>query len=180
MYKVNKKHKLKNIDMNENPSKKRLILSLDFNDETFIDKVKNIVNKQESRINWREYFMTLAYVASVRSPCQKIKVGSIIVKDNRVISMGYNGFPSGCSHELFKNKNKQNSIHSEQNGIGDAARRGVSIKDSTIYVTHYPCINCTKMIISSGIKKVIYGEDYKNNPDSEKLLYSSEIEIEQF
>ena len=107
------------------------------------------------RLSWNEYFTSIALLASLRSPSPKLKVGSVIIRDNRVISTGYNGYPSGCPHNsINRNGHEQNTIHAEQNAIADAARRGVSIQASTIYVTHRPGINCAKFIISSGITKI--------------------------
>lgn len=133
------------------------------------------------RLNWNEYFCALSLLISSRSPSEKLKVGSVIVKDNRVISSGYNGFPAGVEHKsIHRDGHEINTIHAEQNAISDSARRGVSIEGSTIYVTHFPCINCSKYIISSGIKKVIYLHDYRNDEIVPKLFEQSNVEIKKF
>ena len=150
-------------------------------EDTFLYKIKKVINDQKSRISWPEYFMTLAYTASIRSPCERLHVGSIIEKDNRIVSTGYNGFPAKSPHKsIIRNNHEQNTIHSEQNAIADAAKRGVPIDDATLYVTHYPCINCAKIIIAAGIKKIIYAEDYKNDPIVGELLINSKVEIIKF
>ncbi len=132
------------------------------------------------RCSWDEYFSCIALLISSRSPSERLKVGSVIVKDNRIISAGYNGFPSGAPHvSIMRDSHEQNTIHAEQNAIADAARRGVSIQDSTIYVTHRPCINCAKFIISSGITKIKYLADYRNDDLVDKLLNASNISIEK-
>jgi dCMP deaminase len=129
-----------------------------------LNNIKNIVNQNNDRINWDEYFMSIALLASCRSPCCRLHVGSVIVNDNRIISMGYNGFFSGVQHiSHVRDGHEQATIHSEVNAITDCAKRGVSTNSSTIYVTHYPCINCFKTIASCGIKKIIYLDDYKND-----------------
>ena len=133
---------------------------------------------KDERISWEEYFMGIALLISSRSPSKRLKVGSVIVKDNRIISAGYNGFPSGTPHiSIMRDDHEQNTLHAEQNAIADAARRGTSIQDSTIYITHYPCINCTKFIIASGIKEIIYYDNYRNDEIVNKLLEDAKIKI---
>jgi dCMP deaminase len=126
----------------------------------------------EERISWNDYFMKAATLASVRSPCDRLKVGCVIVKNNRLISMGYNGFLAGTEHKsIARWGHEQATIHAEINAITDAAKRGVSIDDSVAYITHYPCINCFKALASSGVKKIYYQVDYKNDPILEDLGY---------
>ena len=126
----------------------------------------------EERISWNDYFMKAATLASVRSPCDRLKVGCVIVKNNRLISMGYNGFLAGTEHKsIVRWGHEQATIHAEINAITDAAKRGVSIDDSVAYITHYPCINCFKALASSGVKKIYYQVDYKNDPILEDLGY---------
>ena len=126
----------------------------------------------EERISWNDYFMKAATLASVRSPCDRLKVGCVLVKNNRLISMGYNGFLGGCEHKsIVRNGHEQATIHAEINAITDAAKRGASIDDCVAYVTHYPCLNCYKALASSGIKKIYYKMDYRNDPVVEELGY---------
>jgi len=130
----------------------------------------------EERISWNDYFMKAATLASVRSPCDRLKVGCVIVKNNRLISMGYNGFLAGTEHKsIVRWGHEQATIHAEINAITDAAKRGVSIDDTVAYITHYPCINCFKALASSGIKKIYYQVDYKNDPFVEELGYGIAI-----
>ena len=126
----------------------------------------------EERISWDDYFMKAATLASIRSPCERLKVGCVLVKNNRLISMGYNGFLAGTDHRsIIRWGHEQATIHAEINAITDAAKRGVSIDDSVAYITHYPCINCFKALASSGVKKIYYQVDYKNDPILEDLGY---------
>ena len=126
----------------------------------------------EERISWNDYFMKAATLASVRSPCDRLKVGCVLVKNNRLISMGYNGFLAGTNHRsIIRWGHEQATIHAEINAITDAAKRGVSIDDAEAYITHYPCINCFKALASSGVKKIYYQVDYKNDPFLEELDY---------
>jgi dCMP deaminase len=124
----------------------------------------------KERLNWDEYFMSIALLASQRSPCQRLHVGSVIVKNNRLISMGYNGYIPGAPHE-------QSIIHSEINAIADCAKRGTSLQGAKIYVTHYPCINCFRSIAACEIKEVVYLEDYKNDSIVQQLASDSGITI---
>lgn len=125
-----------------------------------------------SRISWEEYFMKIANLSSIRSPCDRLQVGCVLVKNNRIVSMGYNGFLSGTEHcSIIRNDHEQATIHAEINAISDAARRGVSIENSDAYITHYPCINCFKALASSGIKQIYYQNDYKNDSIIEALNY---------
>ena len=134
----------------------------------------------DKRCSWDEYFSCIALLISARSTSKRLKVGSVIVKNNRIISAGYNGFPSGTPHiSIMRDGHEQNTIHAEQNAIADAARRGVSIENTTIYVTHRPCINCTKFIISSGITNIKYLEDYRNDELADELLNASKITIQK-
>jgi dCMP deaminase len=128
------------------------------------------------RITWEDYFMQTAQLASVRSPCERLKVGCVLVKNNRLISMGYNGFLAGTNHKsIVRDGHEQATIHAEINAITDAAKRGASIDDCVAYVTHYPCLNCYKALASSGIKKVYYKEDYRNDPVVEELGYGIDM-----
>jgi len=136
--------------------------------------IKN--NKGIERVNWDEYFMSIALLASQRSPCHRLQVGSVIVKNTRLISMGYNGFIPGAPHiSRVKDDHEQSIIHSEINALADCAKRGVSLLGANIYVTHYPCINCFRSIAACGIKEVIYLNDYKNDEIVEELASDSGI-----
>tara|TARA_B100000405_G_scaffold10963_1_gene9580 strand:- start:9273 stop:9701 length:429 start_codon:yes stop_codon:yes gene_type:complete len=133
-------------------------------------------HEQQDRISWNEYFMEIAKLASIRSPCDRLKVGCVLVKENRLISMGYNGFLAGCKHvSILRDDHEQATIHAEINSITDAAKRGVSVQDSVAYITHYPCLNCFKALASSGIKKIFYANDYRNDVVIEQLNYCVEI-----
>ena len=133
---------------------------------------------QHERINWDDYFMSIALLASSRSPCQRLKVGCVIVKDNRILSTGYNGFLPGFHHEsIVVDNHEQATVHSEQNAVCYAAKHGINIRDSCVYVSHYPCINCFKVLVSAGIKKICYYHDYKNDPIISRINSSRLIEI---
>jgi dCMP deaminase len=143
-------------------------------------KICELVKNPEGRLNWDEYFMSIALLASQRSPCQRLHVGSTIVKDNRLISMGYNGYIPGAPHiSRLKDDHEQSIIHSEVNALADCAKRGTRLDESKIYITHYPCANCFKTIAACGIKDVIYLHDYKNDEIVAELAADSGIMIRQ-
>ena len=146
-----------------------------------LEHIEHILNLNTNRLTWDEYFISLTLLLASRSPSERLKVGSVIVKDNRIISAGYNGFPASTPHiSLMKNGHEINTIHSEINAICDAAKRGVSIEDSTIYINYFPCIHCAKSIISSGIKNVIYYKNYRNDNLVFTLFKNSNINIMQY
>ena len=130
------------------------------------------------RPTWEEYFVKIAKVTSERSSCERLKVGCVIVKDNRIISQGYNGFLPGCPHKsIVVNNHEQATVHAEQNAISDCAKRGVSCLGSTAYITHYPCINCMKILCASGIKDIRYIDNYRNDEIVKKISDISEVNI---
>tara|TARA_A100001035_G_C27406825_1_gene331112 strand:- start:104 stop:514 length:411 start_codon:yes stop_codon:yes gene_type:complete len=117
------------------------------------------------RPNWKEYFKKIVLVTRERSPCERLQVGCILVKDNRIVSQGYNGFLPGCPHEsIVRDGHEQATVHAEQNAIADCAKRGAACDGTSAYITHYPCIICTRMLLAAGIREINYIEDYKNDP----------------
>ena len=135
-------------------------------------------NSCDNRIEWDDYFMSIALLASQRSPCKRLNVGSVIVKDSRLISMGYNGFICGAPHNsIIKDNHEQSIIHSEINAITDCAKRGTSLSGAKIYVTHYPCINCFRAIAASNIKEIVYLNDYNNDEIVAQLAGDAGISI---
>ena len=123
--------------------------------------------QREDYINWDEYFMGVAFLSAKRSKDPHTQVGACIVsQDNKILSMGYNGFPNGCSDEDFPwNRESADpydnkyfyTTHSELNAILNY--RGGSLEGSKLYVTLFPCNECAKALIQSGIRTVIYAED---------------------
>ena len=137
-------------------------------------------NEIESRPSWNEYFKEIVMVTSKRSPCHRLKVGCLLVVDNRIVSQGYNGFLPGCSHEsIVRDNHEQATVHAEQNAICDCSKRGVSCKDSIAYITHYPCIICTRLLLAAGIKEIKYINDYKNDELVEYFCNQMNVKIEK-
>ncbi|MBN2810198.1 MAG: cytidine/deoxycytidylate deaminase family protein [Deltaproteobacteria bacterium] len=134
------------------------------------------------RPDWQTYFMDIAQLVASRSTCIRRHVGAVIVKDNRILSTGYNGTPRGIRHCLdrgclrdeFEIPSGQRhelcrGLHAEQNAIIQAAYHGVAIESSEIYCTNQPCIICAKMIINAGLKKIIVGNTYPDELAAEML-----------
>lgn len=130
--------------------------------------------KRADYISWDEYFMGVSHLSGMRSKDPNTQVGACIVgKDNRILSMGYNGFPNGCSDELFPWAREGNELetkypyvaHSELNAILNY--RGGSLEGSKLYVSLFPCNECAKAIIQAGIKTVVYDLDkYDGTPSN--------------
>ncbi len=144
-------------------------------------------NKRKDYISWDEYFMGVAMLAAQRSKDPSTQVGACIVSgDNKILSIGYNGLPIGCSDEDFPWEKDDNtpdhckyyySTHSELNAILNY--RGGSLEGSKIYVTLFPCNECAKAIIQAGIKTLIYADDkYADTPGvvaSKRMLDSAGV-----
>jgi dCMP deaminase len=141
------------------------------------------------RPDWDSYFLELTDVVKKRSTCLRRQVGAIIVKDNHILSTGYNGVPTkithcsevGCLREKLKVPSGERhelcrGLHAEQNAIIQAALHGVSIKDATLYTNTKPCSICTKMIINAGIKRIVYQIDYTDKL-ADELLAETDIEL---
>jgi len=134
----------------------------------------------EHRLTFDEMFKNILLATAHRSPCHRLQVGCVIVKDKRIISQGYNGFLPGAAHKsVVRNNHEQATVHAEQNAICDCAKRGVSCEGATAYITHYPCIICTRLLLASGIKDIKYLEDYKNDDLVKIFTNELSVKIEQ-
>ncbi|MBN2460411.1 MAG: cytidine/deoxycytidylate deaminase family protein [Candidatus Cloacimonetes bacterium] len=136
----------------------------------------------QERPSWHEYFMRMAFLASTRSTCLRRKVGAVVVKDNQVISTGYNGSPklirhcseSGCLRENLQIPSGERhelcrGIHAEQNAIIQSAINGTSIKGASLYCTNQPCLICSKMLINAEIRNIYIAETYPDQLAQEML-----------
>tara|TARA_B110000495_G_scaffold192764_1_gene197273 strand:- start:989 stop:1408 length:420 start_codon:yes stop_codon:yes gene_type:complete len=131
-----------------------------------------------NRLSWDEYFSEIVQVTAKRSPCERLKVGCILVKENRIISQGYNGYLSGCPHQsIIRENHEQATLHAEQNALMDCAKRGVSCNGCTAYITHYPCIICCRLLLAGGISRINYLEDYKNDKLVETFTKQCNVDI---
>ena len=120
-----------------------------------------------TRASWEEYFMSIAKQVASRSTCDRKHVGAVIVRDKTILSTGYNGSIRGMPHcdevgHMIENEHCIATIHAETNAILQAAKNGVMIDKGEIYITASPCWPCFKMLANAGIKKVYYGEFYRD------------------
>ena len=142
------------------------------------------------------FFMEIAEKFSMLSTCGRLKVGAVITKNNRIISTGYNGVPSGLQHcceihkdidfsipennEMHKQFSTQYELHAEQNAIVEAAKNGIALNGSILYTTVEPCDYCRKLIAQSGIKNVFYRYKYdRNNKESDLIAEKIGLIIKQ-
>lgn len=137
-----------------------------------------------NRIPWKQYFMMQALVIAQRSTCDRALVGSVLVKDNRIIGTGYNGSVTGephcddVGHQLVDGHCVR-TIHSEMNSLIQCARNGVSTDNTEIYVTHFPCYNCAKALVQAGTKRINYYFDYHDSPLAIALFKDCGVPYEQ-
>jgi len=142
----------------------------------------------QNRPSWDEYFMMLAKLAASRSTCLSRPTGAVVVKDKQVVTTGYNGSLPGQAHcmdegDCFRRSLKWpeamkydmcRSAHAEANAIALAAKKGVSLEGGTIYCTLEPCITCAKLIVMSGITRVVYEHSY-DSPIPERDQYWKDV-----
>ena len=136
----------------------------------------------DTRIDWDQYFMTQALLLSLRSTCKRLSVGAIIVRDRRVIAGGYNGSVSGDVHCLDEgcylvDGHCVRTIHAEMNAVLQCSKFGVATDGAEIYVTDFPCLQCTKMLLQTGIVKINYLRNYNNDPYAVALLKRKNVVV---
>lgn len=133
---------------------------------------------EEKQLKLDGRYLRMARIWAENSYCKRRQVGAIVVKDNRIISDGYNGTPSGFENvcEDEGNVTKPYVLHAEANAITKLARSSNNSDGATIYITASPCIECAKLIIQSGIKRVVYGENYRLD-DGIRLLKRAGVEV---
>lgn len=148
-----------------------------------------MMKKRKDVLSWDEYFMGLAHLSAYRSKDPSTQVGAVIVdEDKRVVSIGYNGFPRGCSDDVYPwaregalvDSKYAYVVHAELNAILNSKH---SVKDCSIYVSLFPCNECAKAIIQSGIKRIVFESDkYKDTERviaSKRMLESAGVIFEQ-
>ncbi len=126
------------------------------------------------RPGWDEYFMQIARTVSTRATCPRATVGCVLVRDHRILTSGYNGAPRGVAHcdEVgctMVDGHCQRATHAEANAIVQAALHGVGLAGTVAYCTHQPCVNCSKLLISAGVEKIVYETPYPDAVATELL-----------
>jgi len=165
------------IDLNVSPQFRK--------EESFmLAELEALTDSWSERPSWDTYFMATALLMSTRSSCERLNVGCVIVsggeQKNRIIAAGYNGFLPGAPHtSRVRDGHEQATVHAEQNAICDAARRGISLEGATVYITHFPCINCAKILAASGIRGIKYHRDYRNDELVKQILGEFGVVISQ-
>ncbi len=132
-----------------------------------IKSILEKIMKRGKRPDWDEYFMAIAFQASKRATCDRKHVGTVIVKDKNILATGYNGSIRGFPHcddigHMIEDGHCVATIHAEANAIVQAAKNGVPINGATLYTTASPCWLCFKMMANTGIKRIVYGELYRD------------------
>lgn len=142
-------------------------------------RTKKMKNVQKQKLLDQRY-LKMAMIWAQNSYCKRRKVGALIVKDKMIISDGYNGTPSGFENicEDENNNTKPYVLHAEANAITKVAKSGNSSEGATLYVTSSPCLECSKLIIQAGIKRVVFTESYRIE-DGINLLKRANIEVKQ-
>jgi dCMP deaminase len=149
---------------------------------SLVDRLAALLESVADRPSWDEYFMATALLMGSRSACGRLHVGCVIVSGgehrNRIVAAGYNGFLPGTPHRSrVRDGHEQATVHAEQNAIADAARRGVSVAGATAYVSHFPCVNCAKMLAAAGVGTIKYHADYSNDPIVIDLLTEAGVHV---
>nr|WP_199221026.1 deaminase [Coraliomargarita sinensis] len=152
--------------------------------QSALGDLEKMTQSWPDRPSWDVYFMATAMLMATRSSCERLHVGCVIVSGgehkNRIIAAGYNGFLPGSPHvSRVRDGHEQATVHAEQNAVSDAARRGVSLEGGTVYITHFPCINCAKILAAAGIHCIKYHRDYRNDDLVKEILTESQVRVEQ-
>jgi dCMP deaminase len=147
-----------------------------------VDLIAQAARKFPTRPTWDEYFMATAVLIATRSNCERLHVGCVLVaggdRKNRLVAAGYNGYLPGTPHvSHLRAGHEQATVHAEQNAVADAARRGSPVAGCIAYVTHYPCINCVKMLAAAGISEIKYRADYRNDPLVAQLMSDAGVKV---
>ena len=137
------------------------------------------------RKSWDTYFMQITEIVASRSTCDRAFVGCVLVnKDHRIVSTGYNGSVAGNPHcddvgHTMRDGHCIATIHAEMNALLYCAKEGIPTKDTICYVTHFPCLNCTKALIQAGIREVVYKNAYRVDDYALSLLEKNNITLRQ-
>ncbi len=134
------------------------------------------------RITWDQFFMAQSHLLALRSTCARLTVGTTIVREKRIIAGGYNGSISGDEHCIEQgcyvvDNHCVRTVHAEVNALLQCAKYGTPTNGADLYVTHFPCLPCTKSIIQAGIKNVFYAKDYKNSTYALELFEKANVNV---
>lgn len=127
------------------------------------------------KLSWDQYFMEIAQKVAERSTCDRANVGCVLVIDRQIVSTGYNGSARGASHcddvgHMMSGGHCVRTVHAEVNAIAQAAKHGTKIDGATAYITHFPCFECAKVLVNSGIVRVVYSDGYRMSTETMELF----------
>jgi len=137
-----------------------------------------------ARPGWDEYFMEIARTVATRATCPRAMVGAVLTRERRILTTGYNGAPRGVSHCsdvgcLMVDGHCLRATHAEANAIVQGALHGVSLEGATAYCTHQPCAGCSKLLISAGVRRIVYADPYPD-PVAQELLAEAGVDLEPY
>ncbi len=137
-----------------------------------------------TRPGWDEYFMQIAHTVATRATCPRASVGAVLTRDHRILTTGYNGAPRNVPHCtdvgcLLVNDHCQRATHAEANAIVQGALHGVGLAGAIAYCTHQPCVNCSKLLISAGVERIVYDKAYPD-PVAIELLAEAGVALIPF
>lgn len=162
--------------------------------KNFMKKLKKQLTKYNNykRPSWDEYFIEIMHAASKRATCDRGRSACVFVKDNQILVTGYVGSPTGfphcddIGHQIKKlihedgtiTQHCMRTVHAEQNAICQAAKRGVALEGSTVYVSMTPCRTCAMLLINIGVKRVVAEKKYHAGGESEEMFKKAKIKLE--
>jgi len=152
---------------------------------SLVEHIARVLDASADRPSWDDYFMAITLLLASRSACGRLHVGCVLVSGgdhrNRIVAAGYNGFlPAAPHRSRLRDGHEQATVHAEQNAIADAARRGVSVAGSVAYISHFPCLNCAKMLAAAGVREIKYHDDYNNDGLVLELLADAGVTISKY
>ena len=135
----------------------------------------------QARPGWDEYFLQIARTVATRATCPRASVGCVLTREHRILTTGYNGAPRGVAHCgevgcMIVHDHCQRAVHAEANAIVQGALHGVGLAGATAYCTHEPCVNCSKLLISAGVERIVFDTPYPD-PIASALLAEAGVEI---
>lgn len=138
----------------------------------------------KKRIDWDQYFMVQAGLVASRATCNRLTVGAVLVRDKRIIGTGYNGAVSGDEHCIdvgcyMRDGHCVRTIHAEMNALLQCARFGTPTDGAELYVTDFPCLQCTKSLLQAGIRQINYLRNYHNDEYAMKLIKLKHVKLQQ-
>ena len=138
----------------------------------------------KKRIDWDQYFMVEAGLVASRGTCQRLSVGAVLVRDKRIIGSGYNGSVAGDDHCIdvgcyMLDGHCVRTIHAEMNALLQCAKFGTPTDGAVLYVTDFPCLQCTKSLLQAGIKQINYLRNYHNDEYAMKLIHLKNVKLKQ-